>query len=699
MTAPEFHPAENDDIVDAELIEETSETLPFLPAVRADAEVVLPEPRPLERVALHPLMPAVFAPRRFAPEASALRRRIAWGAGHFLTVDLPVAIGIGIGRWVRGLWRWMMLSDAREAAILAGTFDTREEKIRQARISRVKQTLGGAFVLTIVALTFYWLAPPEYVAAVVAVLLVGLFMTGYQWSTPRTPVVEAPSQMGWAGSVDGIRQALIEAKLIRPDQGIGVVEHPHQVGKGYLTVIDLPPGCTVEQVKKRRREFASGLAADSGFMSIEEAGHDGRMRLWVPSGDPFSGAPKRLPLLDVGQWNAFRAAPFGETPREQVVPLRLLYSNWLGGGKPRAGKTFSARTALAPYILDPRTRIFCANGKGDPAWDALTGVAVEFIKGRKDEHAWALRGMLDRVIDEMDERYQTMTGSQVTEEDGLELWAVVVEELQNYTTNPTVTDETVHGKKNVTLGQIISSQLIDIVKNGPAAGIILFMLTQKPSDLSLPAELRDQVGTRFANKVMNHHVSNMILGSNLSALGYDASRISTQHRGLGILVPDMEEDVLGGLDLDDFPAVRPYLVDDADWDALCARGRELRIAAGTLEGQAAGESQSPHGTSHRESHTADPGDWADVVPSEIPEVLESIFDFVHHRDDRERVASRDLRARFDPEVSEKAFGDQLRRWGCPTGRDGGRGPSGPRVGDILAAVERMRGGGPIEVER
>jgi S-DNA-T family DNA segregation ATPase FtsK/SpoIIIE len=344
---------------------------------------------------------------------------------------------------------------------------------------------------------------------------------------------------------------------------------------------------------------------------------------------------------------------------------------------------------VAPYILDPTARIFCANGKPDPAWDAISAVAVTFIRGRRDEEAWAVNAMLDQVVDEMNHRFlHDMTGSKVTEADGLPLTLVVIDELQNYTVNGTPTDETIRGRK-ATLGDLISHKLIDIVKNGRAAGYILALATQRPSDLSLPVELRSQIGTRFAVKVMDWQTSNMILGQNLSTQGYDASQIPSKYKGLGILVPDAEEETTG-LDLDEFPRVRSYLCDDHDFEMLCARGRELRLEAGTLEGHAAGET---------DTDPADEIEDADVVASEIPEVLESIFDFVHGRDDKDRVAARDLRERFDPDSNDTKFGLQLRRWGCPSGRDGGRGPSGPRVGDIRVAVERMRAGGPIEVAR
>jgi S-DNA-T family DNA segregation ATPase FtsK/SpoIIIE len=677
---------EGDGIVDGEVIEETVESLPLLPVLREPADVAIPHVPVRVRLAG---VRDHLADQLTGPQTSAAFRRGTWALGHFVVIDLPAATGVGLGRWVRTWWRWVRLSEDRADARLKGTWIEKSKGIREQTRRNVLGSLVTALVVSLAGLTFYWLAPPEYVATVCAVLLLALFSSGYRWSQPQETVIATASQMGWAGSIESIRQALIDAGLMRPDQTISPVVHPHEVGAGYLMVVDLPPGLTADRVKTKRSEFASALRVNSSFMNIEQAGPDSRMRLWISVGDPFAGGPQRFPLLDADRWNAWLPAPFGVTPSGQEVPLRLLYSNYLGGGKPRQGKTFTSRIVVAPYVLDPRPRIFCANGKGDGAWNAIGQVAVTYTNGRSNDAAWQVNAMLDQVIAEMDDRFSRMSGSRIVEEDGLEPWALIIDEVHLYTANSELTDERIRGKKDAPLGEVIAHKLTDIVKIGPAAGIILVLLTQKPGDTSIPADLRDQMGTRFANKVMTYQTSNQILG-NLSPLGYDASRISAQHKGVGILVPDMDESVTGDLELDDYPTVRPYFCDDQDWNALCARGRELRLEAGTLEGHAAGETAAPEDEGIEE---------ADVVASEIPEVLESIFDFVHGRDDKDRVAARDLRERFDPEATEQAFGRQLRRWGCPSGRDGGRGPSGPRVRDIHAAVERMRAGGPIEVER
>ena len=315
---------------------------------------------------------------------------------------------------------------------------------------------------------------------------------------------------------------------------------------------------------------------------MTKAAHDGQLRFWVPDGDPFKSNIRRLPLLDVDRFNSWHPAPFGFTMQDKEVVMRLMYSNLLIGSKPGAGKTFAARCAVAPYVLDPAAKIYVANGKFDGAWAALKPFAATYIRGRSDDDAFAVDDMLATVQEEMDRRFRDHMNdaSKVTEGMGLAPIVVIVDELQNYTTNSTQVDTPLKGKKNPTLGQWIDHRLVDIVKNGRAAGVILILITQKPSEESLSTELRSQVGTRFALKTMDYYTSNMILGQ-LSKQGVDASNIDPRHKGVGIYIADLEDGIVDD-DLGPYPMVRTFVCDDDDWSAMCAKGLRLREAAGML---------------------------------------------------------------------------------------------------------------------
>src|SRR5262249_43668434 len=98
-------------------------------------------------------------------------------------------------------------------------------------------------------------------------------------------------------------------------------------------------------------------------------------------------------------------------------------------------------------------------------------------------------------------------------------------------------------------GRTILALLTDLAKVGPAVGIMLLLATQKPSSDVLPDDLRGQLGTRFALKVMTWQASDTILGAGTAKTGLDASRFLRTHKGVGILLGADDTDLLPCLSL------------------------------------------------------------------------------------------------------------------------------------------------------
>lgn len=350
-----------------------------------------------------------------------------------------------------------------------------------------------------------------------------------------------------------------------------------------------------------------------------------------------------------------------------------MYSNYLGGGLPGSGKSWTSRNVAAPFMLDPDARIFVANGKGCGAWKPLQNIAGEhYIMGCRVEAMERLARMLDMIIDEMDRRNvhaERKGASKVVPEDGFAPWLVIVDELQNYT-GCSIPSEIKRGSKTLTWGEVVTEKLVTIAKTARSSAIILALMTQKPGEKSLPTDLRDSIGTRFANRVGNATTSFQILGLTTKD-GVDASTLPARHTGIGILVPDAE---LAGA-VAGYPTLRPYTINDADWTRLGERAYALRRAAGT------------HGYLRLSEQDAAP----------LPDLLAAILRHVEGMTDEDRVPSRELWP-YAPGLNETRFGWQLRRWGAPTGRGKGNvGPSGPLVGDLRKVAQRIREGGPIEV--
>lgn len=71
----------------------------------------------------------------------------------------------------------------------------------------------------------------------------------------------------------------------------------------------------------------------------------------------------------------------------------------------------------------------------------------------------------------------------------------------------------------------------------------------------------------------------------------------------------------------------------------------------------------------------------------VPDLLRAVFDHAVDLADSERVPTLEILKRFAPDLNITIIGRTFRSWGAPSGRDR-NGPSGPKVGDIRAAVYR-----------
>jgi S-DNA-T family DNA segregation ATPase FtsK/SpoIIIE len=256
--------------------------------------------------------------------------------------------------------------------------------------------------------------------------------------------------------------------------------------------------------------------------------------------------------------------------------------------------------------------------------------------------------------------------------------ALVIDEFQVFLENPT--PQRVGGKKT-TLGEYIADLLTYLARKGPAAGIVGILATQRSDTATIPSRLRAVLGSRFALRVMDWRDSNIILGEQLNTRGYDASTLLPSHKGVGILRPDGETDA--GADVLAM-TVRTYYLANPDWREICARGRALREAAGTLAGHAAGDDTTdaidPASIvtalgSGRPNTTDETGEAADDRAVNLPEPLASVVDYLgEDLDEREFVPTAELVEALG--VEPTLFGRQMRDLGCQPVRDYAPGQDG-----------------------
>ena len=252
-------------------------------------------------------------------------------------------------------------------------------------------------------------------------------------------------------------------------------------GKGWLAVLDLPYGKTYQKhAVAKRLEIASGLDVNQVRVFLDpDPVSERRVRLWVSDIDVFAQKPVPSPLVKAEKWDLWQGVPFGLDARERLITMPLVWSNPLVGAIPRMGKTFSARLPAAAAALDPHTRLYVFNGKGDRAWAPFEEVAHVYGSGIREEVVERLVNSLTDLVADMNSRYERMNSlpaEQCPEAKltpalaqsrrmNMPLTVVAIDEIQRYLEHPK------HGEKILDL-------LTDLVKVGPAAGIILVPATQ-----------------------------------------------------------------------------------------------------------------------------------------------------------------------------------------------------------------------------
>lgn len=95
----------------------------------------------------------------------------------------------------------------------------------------------------------------------------------------------------------------------------------------------------------------------------------------------------------------------------------------------------------------------------------------------------------------------------------------------------------------------------------------------------MPTKLREIITIRYSTQVVDRASSDMVLGKGKAAQGADASVLSEEHKGVGVLVTGPAS----------YVTVRADYLDGTGFAVLCRKGRVLREVAGQLTGEAAGD--------------------------------------------------------------------------------------------------------------
>lgn len=566
-----------------------------------DEPIPVDLPAPQSSAERRPIVPKWLRSRA---EAAAMAR---WIIGHYTHVGayhlarIPLYAGRLVFRAPRGLVRSVAAtsrwaSDAeglpvRLAAVRREDADDylKLSRQRDARVRLRTLTLLIAFTLAAVGATALLFADSSPACWLTAAVVVALF--GRLGSSPDKPLLDVAAVKPRVRRLTGdvVVRAFLACGLCKVDDPITFPAPIMRDGPGWRAVVDLPFGVTADKAIKRRTDLAAGLDLDEVQVWPSRvrgsAGSARRLALWVADEDPYARPSGPWPLIARGEVDVFNPFPFGEDQRGRPVPLLLMFTSLLVGAIPRMGKTFAGRLPVLACGLDPIVELHIYNGKGPVDWLPFERIAHRIGFGVRDDVVQALVDDLRALVADMNRRYDTIGAlppdfcpegkvtRAIATKRALRLWPVLVaiDEFQRYSGHP------VHGDEIVAL-------LTELCKVGPAVGIMVVLLTQKPDGKAVPTDLRDNIGTRFALKTMTWQSSEAVLGAGSYGAGHDSSRFQRAHKGVGIL---LGADDSGAVD--ETVTVRTYLAAAADVEAVVTRARALREAAGTLSGHAAGE--------------------------------------------------------------------------------------------------------------
>ncbi|MFD0270891.1 hypothetical protein ACFVGY_30650 [Streptomyces sp. NPDC127106] len=392
---------------------------------------------------------------------------------------------------------------------------------------------------------------------------------------------------------DGLNKALRARNvgILKDDESVTIIGFiAREPGdKASVVRFELPreSGKTAAEVAAKRKALAAALAVDSIQLSIRQDGHEGCVYMRVADAHPFGGDPVASPLATAEEWDIWNGAPTFVDETGRITAIELLFFGLLVGAMPRQGKTFTARAAAAAAVLDATCRVIVADGKGGKDWAATALLAEAYVRGVTEPAVRRLTHVLEDLVKEMEAAYDALfelpdevcpegkLTPEIVRDHKVYPLVLIIDELQRYLEN--------QGKENeddkLTYGKRIEDALETLAKVGPAAGLILILASQKPTGDAVPSAIRDAIPQRIAHLCATYQMSDSILGTGSSASGWNAKELAPAFKGMGIHADET------GLRF-----IRSLLINLPTFRAICERGRALRIAAGTLAGEAAGQS-------------------------------------------------------------------------------------------------------------
>jgi len=598
-----------------------------------------------------PLLPGWARDR--AAVLDTLRRwakRTAYRAGR-LGLRLPAVLGLlvlysprGLGRLVALLGRWVYDQDtAKLRHEHAGRGETPEavkaQAMRRANL-HARWIVAACVALPLVVPVLAWTAPSALAVVVALAVFVAVVKLipgrGWQecvgaavaagaawWYTPQVaglipappawvPVVAVPGAvlaLGWLGrpagrGLVGDSRYAMPAELVKPTADMvtdalvaavpGITEknredvrwHAPGVARargGYHLAGELVPGVTTADVIEQREAFAAALRRPMGCVWPSRGPmHPGHFRLFIGDEPMATADQDRWPLAAGKRLDIFAPMPLFTDQEGRWFEQMLAYRSFVIGGAPGYGKSFALRELGVAAAFDPRVRIRCYDGKGNGDLRPLRAVADEFYEGDEPEDVAAQLRSVQAARQEMRRRAAFLRELPAAENPEDKVTSTLVDRYRHLAPIVLLFDEvqvyTEHEDKATREAFIVA--IADLVRRGRSAGIIVVLCTQKPSATVIPTSITDNCSVRLCFRVNGQRANDAVLGTEMHSAGVKATKFGPDDRGLAWLKGDGTEPLV----------VRTVFgLDKPAAEALLAKARAIREAAGLLTGYAAGE--------------------------------------------------------------------------------------------------------------
>lgn len=434
--------------------------------------------------------------------------------------------------------------------------------------------------------------PPAWAVLCALVLAVlGLGVHGRPRGKALVKAAELKAHMVEPLRAPVVTEALCElgnSKMKEPGQ-IRLLSDPVRAGQGYQMDLELPRGVPAAWVVQRREAFASGIRRELGcvFLSVGQR-HPGHLVVFV-SDMPMAQTPQApWPLLKGGAVDIFKPVPMFTDQRGEWVHLTFAYASLIIGALPRMGKTFLLRQALLVAGLDKRAKVYALDGKGTGDLAACQLFAHFYSRGAKPEEIERVRAVVRDLRAELLKRADIIDSltredcpeSKVTSELAdrrRDLCPIVVgiDETQSYFEYG---DE--GNKAHKAIRQELAAGITELVKLGPALGIIVVLASQNVTATTIPRPISTNAAFRACLKVADQIANDQILGTSAYSQGLDATQLDYDDKGVLYLRADGTRTRI----------VRTVAgLDAVVAETVAARARSYRDGAGMLTGDAAGE--------------------------------------------------------------------------------------------------------------